>query len=324
VSDFIYQSKFFQMSVLLTAKELKDQASIVDFLAKLGYEPAKKHGREKLYYSMLRENDTKPSFSVNDELGVWFDHGTRKGGNIVDLGLAIWAHLSFGEVIQKIQDVCHLSAVAQKPLRPRISVKVPNYIVVETKPIGTHPAITDYLKSRQIFEQAKDILHEIYYYVQDQKGERKNYYAAGWKNEKNAWEVRNKYFKGCLGNKAISFIAGHSKKAVVFEGFINYLSWKAENAMAEHSVIVLNTVALLSEGIEKAKTFSFLDIYFDRDPSGLTASKEFMKALPYASDRSGIFEGYNDYNDKLVAASKVSRQKNSEIIVPQQGLSYRR
>jgi hypothetical protein len=292
------------MSVLLTAKELKDQASLVDFLARLGHQPIKKYGREKMYLSILRENDTKPSLSVNDELGVWFDHGTRKGGNIVDLGLALWGHLSFGEVIQKIQDLCNISCIEKKPLRPRIAVKVPNYIIVETKEIGTHPAITEYLKSRQVFDQAKETLREIYYFIQDHEGERKNFYAAGWKNEKNSWEVRNKYFKGCLGHKAISFIQGHSKKAVVFEGFINYLSWKVENAMSDHSVIVLNTIALLADGIEKAKSFSFLDIYFDRDQSGLSASKAFISALPYASDRSLAFEGFNDYNDKLVSRSK--------------------
>ncbi|SHM93091.1 hypothetical protein [Mucilaginibacter sp. OK098] len=312
------------MSVLLTAKELKDQASLVDFLARLGHQPIKKYGREKLYISILRENDTKPSFSVNDELGVWFDHGTRKGGNIVDLGLALWGHLSFGEVIQKIQDVCNISLMEKKAIRPRISVKIPNYIVIETKEIGTHPAITEYLKGRQIFDQAKETLHEIYYFVQDEKGERKHFYAAGWKNEKNAWEVRNKYFKGCLGNKAISFIQGHSKKAVVFEGFINYLSWKAENTTSDHSVIVLNTIALLAEGIEKAKAFSFLDIYFDRDQSGLAASKEFISVLPYASDRSGAFDGFNDYNDKLVAAAKLSELKIGEDIVPKSGISNSR
>lgn len=292
------------MSLSLTAKELKDQASLVDFLARLGHQPVRKHGREQFYLSMLRENDTKPSFSVNDELGVWFDHGTRRGGNIVDLGLAIWANLSFGEVIQKIQHICNVPLSEKKPQRPRIAVKIPNYIVVETKKIGTHPAITDYLKKRQVLDQASGILHEIYYYMEDEKGVKKNFYAAGWKNEKNAWEVRNKYFKGCLGHKAISFIQGNLKKLAVFEGCMNYLSWKAEHPDADHSIIILNTIALLNEGIVRAKMFSHIDTYFDRDQSGLEASKKFNQALPYAVDRSLAFEGFNDYNDKLVAKAK--------------------
>jgi hypothetical protein len=292
------------MPELLTAKELKDQASLVDFLSRLGHQPARKYGRERIYYSILREDDTRPSLSVNDELGVWFDHGTRKGGNIVDLGLALWKHLSFQEVVQKIQEVCLISTGDKKPPRPRIAVRVPNYIVQDIKEIGTHPAINDYLKSRQIFEQAKLMLKEIYYFVVDYKGEKKQFFAAGWKNEKGAWEVRNRYFKGCLGHKAISFIPGHQKKAALFEGFINFLSWRAENPNADHSIIVLNTIGLLDSGIEKAKAFSLLDVFFDRDQPGYQATKDLLKALPYATDRSGVYEGYNDYNDKLVLAAK--------------------
>ncbi len=293
------------MLELLTAKELKEQASLVDFLSRLGHQPARKYGREKIYYSVLRDDDSRPSLSVNDDLGVWFDHGTRKGGNIVDLGLALWKHLSFQEVLQKIQEVCLISTGDKKPPRPRISVRVPNYIVQDIKEIGTHPAINNYLKSRQIFEQAKGILNEVYYCVIDEKGEKKQFFAAGWKNEKGAWEVRNKYFKGCLGNKAISFVAGNEKKVAVFEGFTNYLSWKAENPIADQSIIVLNTIALLADGIEKAMGFSSVDIFFDRDQGGFLASRDLMKALPYATDRSMAYEGFNDFNDKLVAAQKI-------------------
>ena len=309
------------MSLQLTAKELKDQASLVDFLARLGYQPVRKTGREKMYLSMLRENDTKASFSVNDELGVWFDHGTRRGGNIIDLGIAIWGNLSFGEVIQKIRDVCDLTLVDQRMPRPRRAIKIPNYQIVEIKPVGVHPAITDYLKKRQVFDIGKDLLQEVYYFVQDEKGNRKDYYAAGWKNEKGAWEVRNKYFKGCLGKKAITFIPGHPKKAIVFEGYLNFLSWKTENPEADHSIIILNTIALLEEGIEQAKSFSLLDIYFDRDSSGLTASKEFCLALPYASDRSVSFDGFNDYNDKIVAKAKGLLSAQSSTV---KGASYSR
>ncbi|UOE52570.1 hypothetical protein MTO98_15950 [Mucilaginibacter sp. SMC90] len=303
------------MSIQLAAKELKDRASLVDFLSRLGHQPVRKTGRERIYYSMLRENDTKPSFSVNDELGVWFDHGTRQGGNIIDLGIAIWHNASFGEVVEKIQSLCNLSVIEKRSARPRIAVKIPNYVVVETKPIGCHPAITEYLKKRELYEVGKEFLTEVYYFVQNEKGERKNYYAAGWKNQRHAWEVRNKYFKGCLGHKAITFIQGHPKKVVVFEGYLNFLSWKAGHPADEHSAIVLNTVALLNEGIEKAKNFTFIDTFFDRDESGLKASKEFLMALPYAIDRSTAYEGFNDYNDKIVAIAKRSEHMNDNSII---------
>lgn len=293
------------MSILLNAQELKQQASLVLLLHHLGYEPVPHRGRENMYRSMLREGDRTPSFCVNDDLGVWFDHGTGQGGNIIDFGLAYWKDLGFKEVVSKIQEVLSLKpTVIPLPIptgnRPRSAVKIPQYVVEQVKPIGTHPAITGYLKSRGIWEVGKKFLSEVYYYVEDNKGLRKHFFAAGWQNELSGWEVRNKYFKGCLGNKAISFFPGHEKKAAVFEGFINYLSWRVENPLADHSVIVLNSLSLLRAGIGKSKAYSTLDVFFDRDAPGLTATKDFIKALPYATDRSGMYSGFNDYNDKLI------------------------
>jgi hypothetical protein len=303
VNGYLFNSIHCFMSKLLTARELKEQASLVDLLSRLGFQPVPKRGREKMYISMLRNNDTNPSFSVNDDLGVWFDHGAGKGGNIIDFGLAYWKHLGFNEVVKKIQDVCSLDVVAPRVLRPRKPVKV-SHVVEKVRPLGAHPAITDYLKGRGVFEIAKFYLSEVFYFVEDENDVRKHYFAAGWLNEHNSWEVRNRYFKGCIGHKGITYIPGHPKKAALFEGFLDFLSWRYDNPEADHSIIVLNTLTLLQQGINKAKAFSSLDIYFDRDKAGKNASRDFIKSLPYATDRSKAYEGFNDYNDKLKAQIK--------------------
>jgi len=289
------------MAHLLNAKELKEQASMVDLLNRLGFEPVKKFGKEHMYRSMLRDGDNTPSFSVDDKIGAWYDHGSGKGGNIIDFGLAFWPTLNFNEVIEKIQSACNVQSV-HKDYRPRIPVKVRNYVVEDTKALGTHAAITNYLKGRGIFDLASSGLSEVYYCVTDDKGAKKNFFAAGWKNEAGSWEVRNKYFKGCLGQKAISFIPGDSKKVAVFEGYMNYLSWLKSGQASGQSVIILNTLSLLSEGIKRATIFSGIDLFLDRDASGFQATKDFIKTLPYASDRSAAYEGFNDYNDSLIAS----------------------
>ncbi|WP_345211768.1 toprim domain-containing protein [Mucilaginibacter gynuensis] len=292
---------------MLTAKELKEQASIVELLAKLGYHPVPRHGRERMYISMLRDNDTTPSLSVNDDLGVWFDHGTRKGGNIIDFGLAYWKNLSFAEVVKNIQEVLVIQASEPRILRPRKSVRPPHYIIQEIKDIGTHPAITGYLQSRGILDEAKAYLSEVYYYVENKAGERKLFFAAGWPNDFNGWEVRNKYFKGCLGNKAISFIPGNEKSVAVFEGFLDFLSWKKEYPEHDNSVIVLNSITMLPEAVERAKKFSSIDLYFDRDSAGFGVTKAFCLSLPYATDRSSLYTGYKDYNDMVKAHMTFSK-----------------
>jgi len=304
------------MSNLLTAKELKERGSIVELLSRLGYQPVPKRGRERMYVSMLRKDDTVPSFSVNEELGVWFDHGTGKGGNIIDFGLAYWKHLGFSDVVRKLQETCQIEPGPTTISRPVKQTKVPAHIVEQVKPLGTHPAITTYLKTRGIFEPAKNCLREVYYYLEDDGGVRKHFFAAGWQNESSGWEVRNKFFKGCVGRKDITFIRGHEKKVALFEGFIDYLSWRCENPVADHSVIVLNTINMLTKSVEKAKAYSSIDIFFDRDKQGFLATREFLKSLPYATDRSKAYEGFNDYNDKIKAQlnpTVVEEKKNSDF-----------
>jgi hypothetical protein len=212
----------------LNASEIKQQVSLVDLLTSLGHEPAKRAGRELIYISMLRDTDTKPSFSVNKELNVWYDHGTAKGGNIIDFAMAYWK-LTFIEALKKIASVSN-------------------------------------------------------------------------------WEVRNLYFKGCLGHKAITFISRDETRVAVFEGCFNYLSWLTENPFSSDSILVLNSATLLESAIRKAKDFLEISVYFDRDYIGRQACADFIRALPQAVDQSVRYKDFNDYNDMLVYKTKKVRK----------------
>jgi DNA primase len=190
------------MTNYLNAADIKEQVSLVDLLTRLGYHSLRRSGKELLYLSMLRDSDAKPSFAVNEELNVWFDHGAGKGGNIIDFALAYWPGTPFLDLLRKIQDTCQQEIISRNPLTERISrrrhaVKIPHYEVEEIKDLGNNPTITAYLQSRGIWNQAQGRLKEIYYYVEDQKKLRKHFFAAGWQNEFGSWEVRNKYVQGC-------------------------------------------------------------------------------------------------------------------------------
>jgi hypothetical protein len=282
---------------------------LVDLLARLGYKPVKPSGKELIYVSMLRDSDITPSFSVDDRLSVWYDHGLGKGGNIIDFAQAYWQHLSFQEVLEKIVAVCNTEITANgfandARSRKRSPVKIPHYEVEDVRDIGNNTSITEYLKSRGIWQAAQGRIHEVYYYVEDQKKQRKNFFAAGWQNEFGSWEVRNLYFKGCLGRKAITFIEGDENKLSVFEGYLNYLSWLTENPFSWDAILVLNTTSLLEAATRKAREFNDVSLYFDRDQSGYQASIDFIQAVPNAVDCSTQYLNFNDYNDKLRATQK--------------------
>jgi len=290
----------------ISARWVKDNISIVDLLAGLGYEPPKLVGKERKYFSMLRESDTEPSFSVDDKKGAWYDHGEGVGGNIIEFGMRYWKGLSFPEVLEKIVAVTNSGHLLNDSTPPKRQVpkapKEPHYHVLKIQNLGSNNAITEYLQSRGIWQAAQGRLKEIYYYVEDEQKKRDNFFAAGWQNANGSWEIRStQNFKACLGHKDISFIPGNNHSLAAFEGFIDYLSWLTDNPFAQESVLVLNSVALLQAGIKKAQGFRNISTYFDNDPSGRKATQAFQAALPQAIDRSAIYEGYKDYNDKIVA-----------------------
>src|SRR5690625_3592905 len=66
--------------------EAARQIDLVDFLSCLGHYPVRIRNHDYWYMSPLREEKTA-SFKVNRAANVWFDHGTGKGGNLIDFGI---------------------------------------------------------------------------------------------------------------------------------------------------------------------------------------------------------------------------------------------
>jgi DNA primase len=283
----------------INATDIKAQVCLVDLLARLGYRPVKPAGRELLYLSPLRDSDTRPSFSVNQKLGVWYDHGLGKGGNIIDFGVAYWK-LSFQDTLVQIAQTIGQPILKSTGHKRTHAQKLPHYKIEQIKALGSTPAITAYLKERGIWQTAQGRLKEVYYYVEDEKTTRKHFFAAGHQNETGGWEVRNKYFKGCLGHKALTIIEGQQNQLSVFEGYFNYLSWLTENEPLG-TVIITNSAALLHQAVSKAKDFETVQLYFDNDKTGREAAAQFKLQVPQALDQAYRYSQYNDYNEKITA-----------------------
>lgn len=326
------------MARLANADQVKDQVPLVDLLARLGHQPAYRSGKELFYRSMLRQENT-PSFCVNPQMDVWFDHGGPnlsriKGGNVIDFGLAYWHPSSFSEVLQKI---AHIMAV---PLpgpnsgysrRKRLSQppsRVSNYRIEAVKELGNHPAITRYLQSRGIWQLAQGRIKEIYYAIDSGPKAGRQFFSAGWQNEAGAWELRNRIgdrdFKACLGRKAITHIPGDTDRLSIFEGYMDYLSWLHDNPDTTDTVIVLNSVNLLDTIVDKASTYTRTHVYFDRDKAGEAALDRLRKFIPQAIDRSHIYRYYKDYNEMLMARPAQSIFYEEEHIYEKIMATYRR
>jgi hypothetical protein len=292
---------------------IREQVSITGLLAKLGFQPSHNSGQETVYRSILRQDGKKPSFCVNDTLGVWYDKNTGKGGNVIDFGLAFWPGLQTREVCGKLcevmqQTVPTVPEAKQPGKRRRQNVKLPYYRIDKVCELGQTPSIRQFLERRGIWREAQGILQEVHYHRVDNHQEPTLYTAAGHRNESGGWQVRNKYFKGCLGNKGLTLLPGDDRRLCVFKNIFDYFSWKNDHPGVNDSALMVNSYNLLPAAIRVAMRYPTLAVYFDHSPEGHTSLRQFITELPYATDGTPAFKGHHDYNEKRRTDVRVANE----------------
>ena len=179
-----------------------------------------------------------------------------------------------------------------------------------------HRALVAYLQERGILAHiAKANCKESHYSVNGSsqsafgaERRKKPFFAVAFENVNNGWELRNRYFKGCRGRKAISYLPwardGPSTECAVFEGFIDYLSALALSIISGADVIILNSIANVNKAVPYLKGYTAINCYLDNDNAGQTALAE-LTAI-YGStviDRSILYSEFNDLNDFLINRS---------------------
>ena len=179
----------------MNIQEVK-QIRIADYLQSLGYTPVKQQGSSFWYKSPLRE-ETDASFKVNTEL-------------------------------YHTEDVtCLLKRIEERTpyIRPasfsfgKQQSDNRTYRVLRVGELSS-PALIAYLQERGIdIELAKTECKELRFENAD-----KPYFAIGFPNMARGYEVRNRYFKGCVAPKDITHIRQQKEPRTVcylFEGFMD-------------------------------------------------------------------------------------------------------
>lgn len=307
-----YGSEFKQENqTIMNIEQIKKTVLISEFLNKEGHKPDHRSGQELFYRSPLR-NDMDPSFTVNDSKGVWFDHGTGRGGSVIDLAMELH-NTDLKGAIRILNGLDNLE-LSNKPayMAPIESKK---HEIVSIKPLGHNFAITAYLQERGIYEEAikSGKVQEIYYDHINEAGERKRYFGAGWQNESGGYEVRSKYGKMCLESKDILVLKG-GQNHNVFEGMINFLSaLKEKQVSLADTNVILNSTALVKKGIAflNRNTAEKINLFFDNDKGGRNCTQLFLDSFPESNDKSLLYSNYTDYNDKLMSENPSQKKSLS-------------
>lgn len=268
---------------IMTIQEAK-QIIIADYLQSLGYTPVKQQDSSLWYKSPMRE-EAEASFKVNTELNQWYDFGIGRGGNIIALASELYRSDNVPYLLECIaKQTPYQHTTNHTPFSfGRQSVSEPMYRHLQIMELSS-PALLSYLQERGInAELAKRECRELRF---ENKG--RPYFAIGFPNMAGGYEVRNRYFKGCVAPKDITHIRQKGEPrnmCCLFEGFMDYLSFltiRIRNnpqypRLTTQDYIIQNSVSNLSKAEGILAEYSKIGCFLDNDTTGRTAV-EHLKA----------------------------------------------
>lgn len=274
---------------------------ITDFLARLGHTPTGQRGNEYWYSAPYREERT-PSFQVNIRKNVWYDFGIGCGGDIFSLAGELTGSNDFKEWVKFVRGVhggtLFKSGITVRPKDKTREVHLQEEACFENVQHGPlyHGALLGYLKERGI---ASDVAlpncEEIRFRLHG-----KRYFAIGFKNVSGGFELRNRFFKGCIAPKDVSGILNGSDTCNLFEGFMDYLSWMMLGLGYDEDYLVLNSVALLERSFGFLDKYKRINCYLDNDGAGKRTLETLrIRYGEKIHDYSGFYAGYKDLNEFL-------------------------
>ena len=276
-------------------EEIKRRISIRTYLAARGIKPRWERGNRGMYLSPLRKERTA-SFSVSYDKNLWHDFGTGEGGSIIDL-VARMEGCSEVEAARRLAIGEHGILVPIHVAALRTNEPTPSRLIILSDRELTHPALLGYLTGRGIDPAiARTYCREVRYTIGG-----KEYFAIGFRNDAGGWELRNPLFKGSSTPKNITTLDNGSDTAMVFEGFIDFLSYLSLKANPTPAIdtTVLNSVTNLQKAVPFLARHRVVHAFLDNDDAGRKVLARLEESLPLSEviDQSVFYSDHKDLNE---------------------------
>ena len=296
-------------------EEIKRHISIRAYLAARGILPQWERGNRGMYLSPLRKDRTA-SFSVSYDKNLCHDFGTGEGGSIIDL-VARMEGCSEVEAARRLNErnTGTFVPLSVEPLRA--NEPTPSRLAILSDRELTHPALLGYLTGRGIDPAiARTYCREVRYTIGG-----KEYFAIGFRNDAGGWELRNPLFKGSSTPKNITTLDNSSDTAMVFEGFIDFLSYLSLKGNLSPSIdtAVLNSVTNLQKAVPFLARHSVIHAFLDNDDAGRKALARLEESVPSSEviDQSVFYRDYKDLNDYWQEKRRLASEEKNSLAIPQ-------
>ena len=283
-----------------------------EVLFSLGHHPTKQTEKEAWFLNPFA-NENHASFKLDKRNNIWFLHSEGIGGNNTDF-MQKYLKASV-KVVLEWAEKQNFSSFQQQNVIHSINSK-PNYQITEIKKLQNEH-LKSYLHQRGLSKVVYPLVKEIHFTI----GEKK-LYAIGFENFSGGWELRNSFYKGSLLKKDISVVNLNNesqnqnetgKRIVVFEGFMDALSFVEMKPFFIGDLLVMNSISLLNRTKEHLKIYSEIHLFLDNDKAGETCKNEILKSFPEAKNHSEIYALHKDLNDYLQFKNNTEIEKKQQI-----------
>jgi hypothetical protein len=142
----------------------------------------------------------------------------------------------------------------------------------------------------------------------------KRYFAIGFKNNDGGYALRSSLAKKCtsstmttLGPDGAITDRVTGDKVLVFEGFMDFLSWisSVRQDTPQYDCCILNSVSNIEKALPWITAHKNIAAFMDNDQAGRDTLQKIIENVPAEAgkvcvyDMAKLYEGYNDLNEKL-------------------------
>ena len=303
-------------------KQTLQSISIVEIMAHMG---KNLYNQKGLYYSPFRD-ESNPSFHIDAVNNRWYDFGTYEGGGLFEFVCKI-AGITRGEVYDWLASFRNMIPESEykEVIEKAKKVKTSRIIVDSASHTFTRRKLVEYAQARAV---SKEILEryceEVIYHIDSYP--QKQYFAIGFKNNDGGYVLRSSLTKKCTSS-AMTTLSPEgnltdkvgSDKVVVFEGFMDFLSWisSVQQETPQYDCCILNSVSNIEKALPWITAHKNIAAFMDNDEAGRNTLQKIIENVPEDAgkvcvyDMAKLYEGYNDLNEKL--SDELSSKEHSSI-----------
>jgi DNA primase len=289
-----------------------------EVLVSLGHLPTKQNEKEAWFLNPF-STENHASFKLDKRNNVWYLHSEGIGGNNIDFMMK-YLNDSVKEVLEWAEKQNFSSFQPQNGIRLKNSKPNSNYQITEIKELQNEN-LKDYLNQRGLSTKVYPLVKEIHFTIGENK-----LYSIGFENLSGGWELRNSFYKGSLLRKDISIFNFNNenenqsqneagKRIVVFEGFMDALSFVEMKPFFIGDVLVMNSISLLNKTKNHLQNYPEIHLFLDNDKAGENCKNSILKSFPEAKDHSEIYFPHKDLNEYLLSKikTKIEIQQQDDL-----------